>query len=286
MKKNRFDLPENLSGKRPATEKLRLENEILRIKLKAQTGGDLRQTNRELPPEIEHIFLKNILAFEESLETSTLISIYDYIGQPEYAEAAEMTDEEISARLASLTDVMFKKNITIDFGSLTEERDKYAFITEDLFFHEINDVKIGGMFLHFQYEEFNLNHEKDMRSKAMEFISDWFERSMGKFSWELADQCLLPDGQIMLKQELLKKFKAVFDNYSAFRDCQYLIKDIIFELNEEEHTGSGHVEGAVIYNGLLENGEKEHFDGPFKLFMKLESNCWRICYFLFPGFEW
>ncbi len=285
MKKNRFGFPENHLNSE-TRKKLHLENEILRIKLKAQTGSDLQHDGGALPPEIEHIFLKNILEFEESVAHCALIRLYDYIDRPPYPAPGKLGDEELEKALSDLTDALFRKNITVDFGTLPDNRSKYLFIIQELFPQEINDIRIGSMFLHFQYEEFHPNHEKDMRARTMEFISDWFERTMGKFSWELAFQCALPDGSILPRQEVLKKFRVIFEAFTGFTDCQYLVRNVHFEVRENEMKGVGHVEGAVKYNALLENGEQKFIEGPFKLFMAMEDNCWRIFYFVFPGFEW
>ncbi|MBC8033691.1 MAG: hypothetical protein H7Y03_06060 [Chitinophagaceae bacterium] len=285
MEKNRLGFSGNHFSKE-TREKLHLENEILRLKLKAQTGGDLRHEGKELPPEIEHIFLKNILAFEENYAGAALISVFDYVGRPAYRDAASMTDAETEVALTELTDLLFRKNLTIDFGDLVHDRARYEFITNDLFPHQINDINVAGMFLHFQYEEFHPNHDSDIRARAMEFIADWFERTMGKFSWELSEECVFPDGTTMPKKQLLKKFELVFQSYIGFKDCQYLIREVRFEEKEEGLKGVGYVDGAVKYQAVLESGEIKYFDGPFKLFMALESGCWRISYFIFPGFEW
>ncbi|HJT74889.1 MAG TPA: hypothetical protein VJ720_12735, partial [Chitinophaga sp.] len=177
-------------------------------------------------------------------------------------------------------------SLTIDFGNLANPRIKYAFITGELFRQEINDIRLPGMFLHFLYEEFYPDHESDIRKRAMEFISDWFERTMGKFSWQLADTFIMVDGNTLPKAEVLRKFREIFESYTAFRDCRYLIHDVRFELHEDGCNGLGHVDGGVKYTAVLENGEISFIEGPFKLFLSMEHNCWRIFYFVFPGFEW
>ena len=59
-------------------ENLQIENEMLRIKLKAQFGDAFQmESSNSLPPEIENQFLKNILAFQgaNNTETITVLSL-------------------------------------------------------------------------------------------------------------------------------------------------------------------------------------------------------------------
>lgn len=283
--KKKQTFPEKQQAKKDTKEKLCLENEILRLKLKAQCGSELQHTGN-IPPEVEHQFLKNVLAFEESYANAKLISVFDFIGQPVIKKAEEIDDNAIEEKLEQLITLLADKCLTVDFGSLTDPRARYSFITEELFEHQINDIRIPGMFLHFMYEEFHPDHETEIRKKTLEFLSDWFERTMGKFSWELAQTFVMPEGNALSKEEVLNKFNRVFDSYIAFRDCKYLIDDIHFELKETEFQGLAHVDGGVKYNAVLENGETQFIEGPFKLFLAMEDHIWRIFYFIFPGFEW
>lgn len=91
---------------------------------------------------------------------------------------------------------------------------------------------------------------------------------------------------MLTKQEVLDKLKTVFDAYPQFTNCKYVIAEINFQLNEEIETGMGHAEGGVKYDAILENGEQVHIEGPFKLYMSMEYDWWKIFYFVFPGFEW
>lgn len=283
-KNNRQVFPENQIGQ-DAKEKLRLENEILRLKLKAECGSEFHHSDN-IPPEIEHQFLKNILAFEESYASAKLTSIFDFLGQPAVKRAEEINDHHIEEALEKLTGLLSAKNLTIDFGKVTDARIKYTFITGEFFRHQINDIRLPGMFLHFLYEEFYPDHESDIRKRALEFLSEWFERTTGKFSWELANTFILPDGTTLPKKEVLKKFRQIFDCYTAFRDCRCIIDDVRFELKEDGLSGLGHVDGRVKYIADLESGDIFFINGTFKLFLTLEDGCWRIFYFMFPGFEW
>ena len=261
-------------------ENLRMQNELLRLKLNAETGGDLSVFN-ELDPSVENEFLKNILAFESSYAGAKRAKIFEILGRPDFKLVDNLDDEAIISELARLTDLLAANNFAIDFSGDYPDRIKYAFITEELFDKEADDLKVPGLTTHFDYEEFHPNHKQDIQNRTQEFISGWFERDIAAFAWCLANQFVLPDGKTFTKAEIKQKLVDLFASYTSFTDCKFIIKDIDFHLNEG--TGLGHAEGAVKYLANLENHEDILFNGPFKLYLEYQYGWWSVFYAVFPG---
>ncbi|CAN5201429.1 hypothetical protein BH09BAC6_BH09BAC6_00190 [soil metagenome] len=264
-------------------ENLRMENELLKLKLKAELGAESHSISN-IDPEIENEFLKNILAFEHSYAKSKRVKIIELLGHPDFEKADELSDDEIPAALEKLAELLLNNNMVVDFGGDYDDRVKYRFITEELFEHEADDFKIPGMIAHFDYEEFHPNHQLDIERRATEFISQWFRQTLDKKSWELSDPFVLPDRKILSKSEVAAQFKNIFDAYTSFTDQEYIINDIGFQLHDEG--GLGHAEGTVRYTAVLENGETVVFAGPFKLYMEMQHGWWSIFHIIFPGFEY
>jgi len=265
-------------------ENLRIENELLHLKLNAEFGAQSHSFSN-LPPEIENEFLKNVLAFERAAESEEKIKVYDRLGKPAFAPASSLNDDAITTALEEIITLLEEKNIAVDFSGEYDDRTKYTFITEELFEHEMGMFGMGapGMVTHYSYEEFHPNHALDIKNRAEEFITNWFEQKFGEYSWEIGDPFILPDGQTLAKKEVLQKIQKVFDCYTGFADCKYVIADINFELNE--NTSLGYAEGGAKYTATLENNEKMVIEGPFKLYLSSEHGWWSIFYFVFPGFE-
>jgi hypothetical protein len=266
-------------------ENLRMENELIRLKLTAEFGA-LSQSVSDLNPEIENEFLKNVMAFEQNWANAKPAKVYEMVGKPDFKKSEELNDNEIEEELDKITDLLSKKNIEVHFGNDDEydSRTKYHFITEELFDHETTFMSMPDMITHYDYEEFHPNHKKDIENRAMEFLSEWFKRSLNEKSWELAHQFILPDRKILSKADIAAQLKRIFDAYTAFSHEKFKIIDVGFQL--EEYTGLGHAEGVVQYNAVLENGETVHIGGPFKLYMTLEGGWWSIFHIVFPGFEY
>jgi hypothetical protein len=264
-------------------ENLRMENELLRLKLQAELGGQSHSSGN-LPPEIENEFLKNIFAFEQNYARAKRIKIYDFLDKPGFKKAADLDDSSIEVALQEVTALLIKKNIVVHFDEECHSRTRYHFITEELFEMETDDFKIPGMTTNFDYEEFHPNHKKDIENRSMEFLSEWFKQSFNEYSWELAGHFILPDRRILSKNDVIAQLKNIFDAYEAFTNEDYFIKEIKFELNE--NGGLGHAEGGVKYDAVLENGETVVIQGVFKLYLSYESGWWSIFHIVFPGFKY
>jgi hypothetical protein len=264
-------------------ENLRLENQLLHLKLKAELGAE-SQSFEGVPPEIENEFLKNVLAFEHASANAKQVTLYEYLGEPPFTAASELDNEAIETALEEIEAFLGEKNIAADFIAEYDSRTKYTFITEELFGHEVDDFMLPGMVMHFTYEEFHPNHKMDIENRAKRFLDDWFEQKFNEYSSELAYTFILPDGRTLKKTEVLEKFQYFFDSYTAFTDYDYTIADMAFELQGEN--GMGYAQGFLKYNAVLESNETITIEGPFKLYFALEYECWSIFYFVFPGWGW
>jgi hypothetical protein len=114
-------------------------------------------------------------------------------------------------------------------------------------------------------------------------MTEWFKQGFSEYSWELANQFILPDRRIMSKKDVIAQMNNIFAAYDEFKNEDYFIKEIKFELNE--NGGLGHAEGGVRYDAVLENGETILIQGPFKLYFSLEVEWWSIFHIVFPGFK-
>jgi hypothetical protein len=268
-------------------ENLRMENEILRIKVKAELGGDF-ESDEDLPPELENEFLKNILAFEHRYAKIKMVKIADLLGNPPIKKAAKMDDATIASECEALEALLAAKNIVVEFTRPRDARFRYRFITEELFEHETDDMLVEGITKYFNYEEFHPDHEEEIKESTIKFLADWFVRKTDAAKWYLDDQFIQPDGQRFTKEAMIASFKKVFASYIAFEDCGYAMEEVHFDLQhkpEEAHEGMGFAEGMVKYTAVLETGEKKLVEGPFKFYFSRSYNRWRIFFFYLTGFN-
>src|ERR1700712_3091325 len=214
-------------------ENLRIENEILRIKIKTELGGEY-ESDENLSPELENEFLKNILAFEHRYSKIKMVKIANLLGNPIVVKAAKLDDIAVIKAYNELEELLAQKNIVVEFTKPRDERFKYRFITEELFEHETDDMEVPGMTKYFNYEEFHPDHEAEIKEYSIKFLADWFIRKTDAAKWYLDDQFIQPDGKAFTKEEMIAYFKKVFAAYTAFEESGYAMGEVQFDL----HTGN------------------------------------------------
>ena len=140
-------------------EKLKVENEFLKIKLMLEKGASFSSMEREseLSPQIENQFLNYIADFEKQSENPKSIRLFDKIERPAYFKpVAEIADEEMDSAWKQLSGYLNKYQISLDVCSPNiSTRELYRFTTEELFVHEMDDRSIPGMMHGFIYDEFH-----------------------------------------------------------------------------------------------------------------------------------
>lgn len=153
------------------------ENEYKRLKLSIEHGPFFSgKTNSNLPSEIEGQFLDYISNFENAFQNAKPISVFEKIGSPKFKLAATLSDEEISAELERIMDLMNQNGLALNVLADYENENHliYSFITEELFLHEIDDMNVPGMVTNFIYEEFHQNHKYDLEHATEDFLRMFF----------------------------------------------------------------------------------------------------------------
>lgn len=269
-------------------ENLRIENEFLKIKLKAQYGDGFQMgTSEEMPPEIENQFLKSMMAFEDEYANAEYITVYERIGSPVYKPAGEMNKVELRFALAALTALIEKNDIALDIcdGPYPDEI-IYRFITDELFAIKVEKKPVAGMGSHFIYEEFHPNHKADIVKRTHTFLQNWFARKFNEYCTELSWHCITAEGNQLTREDIIGRMTIFFEAFRQFKNDGYNIDNISFELQEDTERGMGFTEGALKYDAEMDNGEIIHYEGPYKLYLQMEDNWWSIFYFVMPGFKW
>lgn len=266
-------------------EQLRIENELLKLKLQAETGADLYELS-EMPPDVENAFLNNILAFERQLDSMAEVPIFEILGKPDdFKNESELSDAEIDRELERLTDLMRDKSLEVGFGGEYDNRLKYKFITEELFLHETQQFDIPDMVNHFMYEEFHPNHKLSIEALAQEFLDNWLAKVMDPETWVFAEELTGADAKVYSKTEVLTRINHIFEAYLSFDEGQAEITELIFEEHPDHPVvqGTGFVQGNMRYDAQLESREVQPVAENFRLDVELREGYWAICGLHMPG---
>jgi len=267
-------------------QQLKMENELLKLKLKAQTGANfnINEANK-LTPELENQFLKNILNFENNFQNAVYITIYERLGKPTFIPLKQLKAGEVNQALENITKLLEANNIHLEFlDGIYPDDVIYSFITDELFKEEISKEDNLGTHC-FIYEEFHLNYKAEITKNTHQFLEHWFNREFNNYHIELARKIIMPKEIEITREEFIIKSNLFFESFRGFQNTAFQVNEIKYELSEGQ-TGFGNSEGILKYEAVLETGEIIIFEGPFKLYMSLEYNYWSIFSFVMPGFLW
>lgn len=130
---------------------LQLENDILKLKMLAESGAEFGEFN-ELPPDLEHIFLQHVMSFEEAWRNAKEVTVFELIGRPVFKKEFELSDQEMEEELERLIALMARHHFIFRGIEGHPPRDIYQMITEEIFLQETRDMHLPGMTTHISYE--------------------------------------------------------------------------------------------------------------------------------------
>lgn len=259
---------------------LRLENEIKKIKLALEHGGNLISASDEpLPPEVESQWLDYIKEFEEELAKRKKILVYNLLGRPNYRLVNTIPDNEITEELNKVRDLLHNHAITVDTVAPVPDRELYRFITEEIFREETNDFNIEGLITCFIYEEYHPNHDYDIRARCTEFVHHVLDK---KKEWApdylgLANELHTGD-TTMSKQEATRKI-------IHFRDSFSRLVILNFSVNAVHINGdTANAECTIHCTGTIEDSDETmNFSGDCYFSLVYTSKLWVISKVDIPG---
>lgn len=144
-------------------------NNAKRIELSDKFGGVFVAGDLQLPADVESEFLQRIEEFELKWASHDVTTVRRFIGDPPVSPLAELSRDELPIELGHLMSTLDDNDIELDFGERPCDEEVYRFIVEELFEHEIDDIRVPGMVCHFIYEEFHPNPRLEVR-----LASEWF----------------------------------------------------------------------------------------------------------------
>lgn len=259
-------------------ENLKFENDLLKAKLTAEFGMKESDTSK-LDSEMENQWLKYIYEFENSYKDAKRISLYEFIGKPEYRspENEKLSESEISTELERIVDIMSENGIRLDVLCEYDNEDEliYRFITGELFKEEVDDMRIEGMNQCFIYEEFHPNHKYDLTNISEELIMDIF-----KSEWNTEFDGLHISKEVefagrRLTREEFGKLVMDFQNYfNHYKLISKEVKKVEFDLDK----GIADVSGVITFKS-----DPDIISGKFRFdFAFSEYGYWDICKIMLP----
>lgn len=255
-------------------------NQHKREELAKRYGASFIQPDAALPPELEAEWLSHLERFEQGYAAATRITVFAYCGRPPFPAVGEVSDAELPKHLQALFDLLRRNNVHVHFLAGCDDREKYRFITEDLFRQQMDDVRIDGMSCNFIYEEFYPNHEYDARQDARWFLRDLFERDPERMlSLFAGDELYAPNGRRVGLDEVRRRLEDFYARVGSIR--RYSIDNDHCTVNE----GYATYQADLCWEGSVAGrpGVVEHSGRVMIRLKQGEYYGWKVCSMSVPG---
>ena len=259
------NLPDNPAD---GFEDLRMENEVKKMKLMLEHGASFDEFpgTQKLDPALENAFLSQIEEFENKYHNAEVILLYDFIGRPEYSLSEAIPDAHIGEELERITTILDEHQIGLDTLCKVSERELYRFITEELFQHEMENIRIHGMMHCFIYEDFHPNHEYDIRRHCNDGIRDFLNKKSEFYTTYFTKEA-----------ENDPWFNHFRDSFQSFSIKHFDILELTFDAENAK------VSFCIDFKGRIAgSSEKQRFAGNGTIELLYRYDFWCIQKIQFP----
>jgi hypothetical protein len=274
---------------RPSFDDLKLENELLKLKMQAELGAIFGSFSDgpDMPPEIEREFLEQVLAFERMHADLKPVLVREHLGYPEFKSAVELDLAGLEAEWERVQSLYQAKELGVDFLAEYPVATKYDFMAVELLNEMVEPIP-GRRFI---YEEFHPNHDRDQRRRTQDFMDEFFG---GIFDADtMSAEILTDDGRTIRLPEAQALLDRFHDLFASIESWRYVIVETSAQTDAElpspacsETPRLGFTEGLLQYTVRAEQGERRTIEGPFKLYMECSFGWWSVMHFLLSGFSW
>lgn len=242
----------NRRKKKKDPDELASENEFLKLKMMAEFGGNFVGRGDKIPVELENQFLKQIIQYHKLHNQSETVTIYQYLGEPEYNHVHDLSDKQVKKDLRILLKLLHKHGIKLDVLAKTPAREVYRFITEEFFKQPINNVKMKGWVSQFVYEDFYPNAEYDIKNAVHHLLTALFDKQ-GMLYEDFVSEDLKDSLGLTTDIEELQHKKESF--HERYNDLILVDYDFI-EVGINEKQGTAHLLIDVTFKTQKEKGKR------------------------------
>lgn len=112
----------------------------------------------ELDEEDDEEFINQVEEFKKEHSKGKMISVYEKIGKPKFAELRKVDPNKLKEELRRLIVALDRHNIIVHSHGEYDDREKYRFITEEIFKEVVEDKK---QHITFVYEDYHPEMDED-----------------------------------------------------------------------------------------------------------------------------
>ena len=239
--------------------------------------------------ELESEWLNHIEKIQQQFQNVEKITVWEYIGKPAYRKTDEIEPEKITEELINLSLTLLEQNIYVDAIYNIGVKELYRFITEEMFFHKINNIRIKGLVVRLIYEDFHPNAEHDITMAFKYFFGMTMAKKKNAegsgYDLICIDTSNYKDsgGNKVDEEKVIESFNTFLDSFDYFEVTSNQISNICINENKTDAKLTFEIE----YKGRFDNSpEYMSYKGNGWLLLKpMEYRGWDIYHVNLPGLK-
>jgi len=106
-------------------------------------------------------FLNEVKEFEKQHQGSKIVNVYKLIGKPSFKKFTELDKDSLKTEYQKFLSLLDTRNIIVHFKNDYPIKEKYRFVTEEIFSQDAEDVKGTTLHVNFIYEDFHPEMDED-----------------------------------------------------------------------------------------------------------------------------
>lgn len=253
-------------------EELRQENELKKLKLRAEFGAQFMGDHEEqsdIPAEVESQFLDYVQKFEEAAAKKEVKKVKEVLGNPSFKKPEQLSDTQLKQELDKILEFMSLHNLQLDVIYDVEDREIYRFITEELMGEEIDIIDVPGMNTCFIYEEFHPNHEEDLKRESEEFLKMLLKQDFEYINFHCADRLILHEKEMPL-DEFIDRATELFESQNEIILPEVEINNVEIDKDKAK------VSCIIQFENVSEKQANQHQKFEAEVFHYFEYGFWNL----------
>lgn len=190
------------------------QNENKRKKLKEKFGAEFYKKDNELSPELENLFLNNVMRFEEEWENAEEIVMHEYLNKPKIKNLKDIKKSDLPFEIERILKLFRENNINVSVIEKEDvsNEDFYRFLSQELMQYKFYPMPLSGMRTNFIYEEFHPSKKLDSKDAIEHVLYSASEKSKHIRTFISEDKSLSINGKVVTIEKFIENMYSLFED--------------------------------------------------------------------------
>ena len=113
----------------------------------------------------DNLFMEEIKKFEKEHKKARIVNVYKLINKPKFQKLVDIDNKFLKEQYEKIILLLDEKNIIVHFKNDYPLKEKYRFITEEIFSQDVEDMTSSNLHINFIYEDFHPEMDEEVEDE-------------------------------------------------------------------------------------------------------------------------